>query len=301
MPVTLVNKGSLGYNKHIPLERGFPVNQILSSLGITADLSELNLGSLTLEKLLGTLLTFLFCIIAGRIVQRIFRKLLSKSKADERARKYALAGIRVLLWVITVLIVADQLGIPVTSLVALLSVFSLAVSLAIQSVLANIAGGIVLFLSKPFKEGDFVETTSGTGDVKEITLNYTYLETTDGLRVVVPNSTLSADRIINYTALGRRRVTVTVTASYDAPTETVRAACMSAIARTEFTLSDPAPEVLLNNYGASNIEYLVRVWCTHANYGAVRFSLTEHLRTAFAEYGVEMTYDHLNVHLVDKK
>ena len=277
------------------------MQEFLSSLGISADLGELNLGSLSLERLLVTLLTLLVCIIAGRIVQRIFRKLLSSPKTDARARKYALAGIRVLLWIVTVLIVADQLGIPVTSLVALLSVFSLAVSLAIQSVLANIAGGIVLFLNKPFKEGDFVETTSGTGEVKEITLNYTYLETTDGLRVIVPNSTLSADRIINYTALGRRRITVEVTASYDAPTETVRAACLSAIARTDLILSDPAPEVWVNNYGASSIAYLVRVWCDPDNYSAVRFPLTEHLRSAFAEYGVEMTYDHLNVHLVDKK
>ena len=277
------------------------MQEFLSSLGISADLGELNLGSLSLERLLVTLLTLLVCIIAGRIVQRIFRKLLTNAKTDARARKYALAGIRVLLWVVTVLIVADQLGIPVTSLVALLSVFSLAVSLAVQSVLANIAGGIVLFLNKPFKEGDFVETTSGTGEVKEITLNYTYLETTDGLRVIVPNSTLSADRIINYTALGRRRITVEVTASYDAPTETVRAACLSAIARTDLILSDPAPEVWVNNYGASSIAYLVRVWCDPDNYCAVRFPLTVHLRSAFAEHGVEMTYDHLNVHLVDKK
>lgn len=277
------------------------MNQLLSSLGINADLGELNLGAMSPEKLLSALLTLLVCIVVCRIVQRIFRKLLEHPKVDERARKYALAGIRIVLWIVTGLIVADQLGIPVTSLVALLSVFSLAVSLAVQSVLSNIAGGIVIFLNKPFKEGDFVETASGTGEVKEISLNYTYLETTDGLRVVVPNSTLSADRIINYTALGRRRVTVKVTASYDAPTETVRTACLSAVTHTDHILSDPAPEVLLNSYGASSIEYLVRVWCVPTNYGAVLFSLTERLRTAFAEHGVEMTYDHLNIHLVDKQ
>ena len=276
------------------------MNQILTSLGINADLGELSLGTLTLESLLGAVLTLLLCMIAGRIVQKLVRKLLSAPKVDERARKYALIGVRVLLWAITILIVADQLGIPVTSLVALFSVVSLAISLALQSVLANIAGGIVIFLNKPFKEGDFVETTSGTGEVKEISLNYTYLETTDGLRVVVPNSTLSADRIINYTALGRRRVSIKVTASYDAPTETVREACRKAIACTELILPDPAPEVWLSSYGTSSIEYLVRVWCKPADYGLVLYPLTEHIRTAFAEAGVEMTYDHLNVHLVDK-
>ena len=277
------------------------MNQFLSSLGITADVGDLNLGALTLESLLSAALTLLVCIIASRIVRKLLGKLLENPKVDERARKYALAGIRVLLWILTILIVADQLGIPVTSLVALLSVLSLAISLAVQNVLANIAGGIVIALNKPFQEGDFVETTSGTGEVKEISLNYTYLETTDGLRVVVPNSTLSADRIINYTTLGKRRVTVKVTASYDAPTETVRAACHSAIERTERILSDPAPEVWLNSYGQSSIEYWVRVWCKPEDYSQVLFPLTEHIRTAFAEHGVEMTYEHLNIHLVDKQ
>lgn len=276
------------------------MNQILSSLGITADVGDLNLGALTLETLLGAVLTLLTCVIAGRIVLKIFHRLLNNPQVDERARKYAVGGIRVVLWVVSILIVADQLGIPVTSLVALFSVLSLAVSLAVQSVLANIAGGIVILLTKPFKEGDFIETASGTGEVMDISLNYTYLETTDGLRVVVPNSTLSADRIINYTTLGKRRVVLKLTASYDAPTETVRTACRSAIGRTGRILADPEPEILLSSYGQSSIEYMVRVWCKPDDYSDVYYPLMENLRTAFAEHGVEMTYDHLNIHILDK-
>ncbi len=275
------------------------MNELLASLGIT-NAEGLNWGTLTLTSALGALASFLLCLAAGRIVMTIFRKILAKTSLDERIRRYTLTGIRTVLWIITVLIVADTLGIPVTSLVALLSVFSLAVSLAVQSVLANIAGGIVIMSSKPFKEGDFVETSSGTGTVQDITLNYTYLETTDGQRIIVPNSTLSADRIINYTTLGRRRVTVKVTASYDAPTETVRAACLQAVSRLEHVMDSPAPEVLLTNYGASSIEYTVRVWCKPEHYGNVLFPLTEQLRTCFAQAGVEMTYDHLNVHIVEK-
>ena len=155
------------------------MKQLLTSLGVS-DVENLDLGPLTLESVLVALFTLLLCVIAGKLLLSLFRKLLAKADIEEQARRYALGAIRVVLWVVTVLIVADALGIPITSLVALLSVFSLAVSLAVQSVLSNIAGGIVLMLNKPFKEGDYVETSSGSGTVQDITLNYTYLDTADG-------------------------------------------------------------------------------------------------------------------------
>lgn len=106
-----------------------------------------------------------------------------------------------MLWVVTVLIVAQQLGIPVTSLVALFSVVSLAVSLAVQNVLANVAGGLVLLVTKPFTVGDYIDTPSGEGTVREMSLTYTFLETMEGQRLAVPNSTLSSGKIINYSTL----------------------------------------------------------------------------------------------------
>lgn len=275
------------------------MNSLLTSLGIT-NVEDLSFGTLTLEKALGALLTLVLCLLAKRLIMTLVRKLLDRPHVDERVRRYTLAGIRALLWVVIVLILADSLGIPITTLVALLSVFSLAVSLAVQSVLANIAGGIVILLNKPFKEGDHIETSSGSGTVQDITLNYTYLATFDGQRVVVPNSTISADRVINYTVLGKRRAVINVTASYDAPTETVRQACFRAIEQCGKILSDPAPQVLLSNYLDSSIEYSIRVWCKPEDYGDVYFPLLAALREAFTEAGVEMTYNHLNVHLVDK-
>ena len=275
------------------------MKDFLASLGIT-NTEGLSFGNLTWESVLGALLTLLLCLVAQKLVMTLVRKLLDRPNIDSRVRRYTLSGIRTLLWVLTVLILADSLGIPVASLVALLSVFSLAASLAVQSVLANIAGGIVIMLNKPFKEGDYIETSSGAGTVQDITLNYTYLATFDGQRVVVPNSTISADRVINYTVQGQRRAVIQVTASYDAPTETVRQACFRAIEQCGKILSDPAPQVLLSNYLDSSIEYSIRVWCKPEDYGDVYFPLLAALREAFAEAGVEMTYNHLNVHLVDK-
>ena len=137
------------------------MKQLLTSLGVT-NVENLDLGPFTPEAMLIAMLTFLVCLLAIKLVMVLFRKLLSRAHIDERVRRYTLAGIRTVLWIITILIVADSLGIPITSLVALLSVFSLAISLAVQSVLGNIAGGIVIMLNKPFKEGDYIETSSGT-------------------------------------------------------------------------------------------------------------------------------------------
>lgn len=110
----------------------------------------------------------------------------------------------------------------------------------------------------------------------------------------LPNKELSASRIVNFTALGKRRVVRTVTASYDAPTEDVKAACREALAQVANNLIDPAPEVYLTNYGSSSIEYTVRCWTKPEDYAATDLALNEALRVAFEHHGVKMTYDHLN-------
>ncbi len=112
-------------------------------------------------------------------------------------------------------------------------------SLAVQSVLSNIAGGLVILVTKPFQLGDLVETADGLGTVKEISLTFTKLETPDGLWLMTPNSVLSSGKITNYTALGRRRAEIRVGASYDAAVSDVRAACLDAAARVPGVLPIP--------------------------------------------------------------
>lgn len=165
------------------------------------DLSALHLGNISLGTLLGALLTLVICLVAVRLLTALLRRVLAQTHMDARVQKYLVRTVQLVLWVVTVLIAADQLGIPVTSLVALLSVLSLAVSLAVQNVLANVAGGLVLLVTKPFAVGDYVDTPCGAGTVKELTLTYTYLDTPDGLRIAAPNSSLSAGKITNYTTL----------------------------------------------------------------------------------------------------
>ena len=267
------------------------------SANINEIFAGISLKNLPLEQILYTLVTFLLGVLIIQILLKMLRRIINRPAVEQRTQRYVVSAVRVILWVILLLILADQLGIPTTSLVALLSVLSLAISLAIQNVLSNIAGGLVILTTKPFQIGDYIDTPSGRGVVKNISLHSTYLTTDDGQQLIVPNSTISADKITNFTANGSRRIVVTVSASYDAPTATVRQACLAAVAATPHILEDPAPEVLVNAYGDNSIEYLVRVWCLPDKYNEVFFPLTEHIREAFIAAKVEMTYPHLNVHL----
>ena len=264
------------------------------------DAMSTSLGAMTLEKLLTTLLTLILCLIAIRIVNKVMLRITDKLNWDPRVEKYLRTGVKVLLYCLTVLILADSLGIPVTSLIALVSVFGLAISLAVQDVLSNIAGGLVILFSRPFDLGDYIATDNGEGTVEEISLTHTKLDTPDGQRTMLPNSKLVAGKITNFSTLGIRRVNHAVTVSYDCATESVRAACLKAVSRTKGVLADPAPAVVLNSYGESSIEFRVRFWTKNEDYWDAHFQSLEEIRTAFDEDGIVMTYNHLNVHIVEK-
>ncbi len=260
-----------------------------------------SLGAMTLEVLLRGILTLLICLVVIRIVTKIVNRIVAKVNWDHRVEKYLVSGIKIVLYIVAALIVADSFGIPVTSLIALVSVFGLAISLAVQDVLANIASGMVILFSRPFDLGDYVGTNDGEGTVAEISLTHVKLDTPDGQRIMLPTSTMVAGKIINYTTLGIRRANHAICVSYDCATEDVRASCLRAISRVEGVLNDPAPAVVINTYGESSIEYRVRFWTKTEHYWDAHFQSLEEIRKSFAEDGIEMTYNHLNVHIVETK
>ena len=262
-------------------------------------LLQTSLGGYSLSHILSALLTLLVCLVAARLLLKLAKRLLHRvQRLNDRLRQIILTTLKVVLYLLTGIITAEALGLNTSSLTALVSVLTLGVTLAAEDILGNVAGGLVILSSHPFNIGDEIEVSGTTGTVREITLNHTKLETADGHFIMQPNKELSSSRIVNYTALGRRRVVQRITASYDAPTDTVKAACLEAVAATPGTLEEPAPAVYLTDYGSSAIEYSVRCWTKAEDYWTAYFALNENLRTAFAAHGVEMTYDHLNVHMV---
>ena len=258
-------------------------------------------GKLALENVLAAALTLLVCLIAVRLILKVVRRMLSRSKLEERIRRYIVLLLKLLLYTLTVVFTAGALGINMTSLVALLSVGSLGVTLAAEDILGNVAGGLVILSSHPFSIGDFVESEGASGTVEEISLNHTRLITPDGLTALVPNKALASSKVVNYTALGRRRIVWKMSASYSAPTETVKAACRRAVEATEHILPDPAPAVYLTAFGESGIDYTVYCWAEAGDFWATQFALAENLRSEFGRAGVEIPYNKLDVHIVEEK
>ncbi|MBC5716387.1 mechanosensitive ion channel family protein [Flintibacter faecis] len=272
------------------------LDAVLSGLGL-----KLNPGALTMDKVVHVLLLILVGVVVIRVVLKLLDRVLARSKSLKSLSRYIHSVAKISMAFILVLMVAEDVGIHTTSLVAMLSVAGLAVSLALQNTLSNVAGGIMLLVTTPFQVGDYVEADGISGTVHTIDLSYTAILTIDGKEIFVPNSQLSGTKIINYTILGRRRVDLNFTASYDAPTATVKQAIGEVLEDIPQIIADPAPEIHLSDYQASSIQYVVRAWTAAADYWTVYYAIQEGVREAFDRHGVEMTYDHLNVHILDRK
>ena len=271
------------------------VDEVIQTVGETLGTQNLTLGAVVRVVVL---------VLAGwlliRVLMKMVDRLLEKSKAVAAIKPYIRSAVRVLLWFLLALMLAETLGIKATSIIAMLSVAGLAVSLALQNTLSNLAGGLVLLVTKPFGIGDYVEADGISGTIAAVNLSYTTFVTPDNKEIFVPNSQLSATKIINYNALGKRRLDLKFTASYDAPTARVRAAIQEVLDGIPQILDDPVPTVYVSEYQASSIEYLVRLWTLSDDYWDVYYVLIEGVRESFARHGVEMTYNHLNIHIVEK-
>lgn len=247
------------------------------------------------------LIPTLILAVAGVLMIRVILKLVDKSISRTRLERAAVSLIRsalkVVLWLLLGLMIASRLGIDVTGVVALASVASLALSLALQDALANVIGGFTLLTNHPFRSGDYVEIAGQGGTVQTIDITYTKLTTGDNKTISIPNSAVVASQIVNYSTSGIRRVDINVTASYDSPIATVKAALLEA-AKLDTVLTEPAaPFTGVVSYGDSAINYTLRVWTTSAEYWNTYFTITENIKQEFDKAGVEMSYPHLNVHL----
>ena len=237
-------------------------------------------------------------IFAMRIIRRLLKTTLEKSSLEKAAHSLITSLAGAAMYILLGLMVASSLGIDVTSIVALASVLTLALSLALQNMVSNILGGFTILYTHPFHSGDYVEIAGQGGTVKEINMTYTMLATADNKLISIPNSAVVAAQIVNYSAAETRRVEVAVSASYDAPTQKVLDALVLA-GTVDDVLRDPAPRAVITAYGDSAITYSLRLWVKTPDYWDVYFQVNQRVKDIFDEQGIEMTYPHLNV-LIDR-
>lgn len=236
-------------------------------------------------------------ILLIRLAQKLVRKVLEKSKLEKAAHSLILTLTSTLLYVLLGLIMASSIGIDVTGIVALASVATLAVSLALQNMLANVIGGFTLLYTHPFGSGDFVEIAGQSGTVQEVGIAYTKLLTPDNKQVSIPNSAVVSAQIVNYTVTGIRRVEIAVSASYDAPAQLVIDTLVGAADEPTVLTEPEKPYAVLTTYGESAIGYALRFWVKGDDYWNTLFAVNQKIKTEFDAHGVQMSYPHLNVHL----
>ena len=233
-------------------------------------------------------------VFAVRIIRRLLKTSLEKTRLEKAAHSLITSLAGAAMYILLGLTVASSLGIDVTSIVA--SVLTLALSLALQNLVSNILGGFTILYTHPFHSGDYVEIAGQGGMVKEINMSYTMLATADNKLISIPNSSVVAAQIVNYSAAETRRVEVLASASYDAPTQKVMDALIQA-GTVDQVLLDPAPVAVITAYGDSAIQYSLRLWVKTPDYWDVYFLVNQRVKDIFDEQGIEMTYPHLNVHI----
>lgn len=268
-------------------------NSIANSIG-------LDFQALSLSKIIWAVIVLIVLLGISKLLARIFSNMLKKTRLSESLRKFVVRIVKFIMIFVSLMIFADLIGIPITSIVALLSLFGLAVSLSLQNLLGNIMSGISILMLKPFDIGDFIETDV-SGTVSSIGLFYTELRTIDNKTVFIPNEHIAACKLTNYTRQDTRRIDIRLNAGYDCDIKTVKLAVMDAIHSVDTILSDPEPMVGVTKYGDSAVLYDVRAWVRTEDYWPSYYALMEAVSESYKKYGVSMAYNRLEVNVLSGK
>ncbi len=257
----------------------------------------------TMENpLIRAAVTMIVCIIVAKIVLSLTNKAVKKMKLEPTANKFVGSLIHVVVYAVAVLVIAGTLGVDVTSLVAIFSVVGAAFALAAQNTLANFFGGILLLVSKPLLAGEYVVTTGGEGVVQEVGLLHTNFLMPDNRVVVVPNNTIVSGVIVNCSRGGTRRVDLNFSISYDADMESVKRVIVEVMEANPMVLREPElPFARVTAFGESAVTYTARFWCKGSDFWPVQYDLLEQTKMALDKAGIEIPYNHLNVHMIEQK
>ena len=245
-------------------------------------------------------LALIIFIVGKWVAKRItafVSKIMKRAEVDPTLDKFLSNIIYTILLAAIILAALDTLGMPVTSLLAVLGAAGLAVGLALKDSLGNFAAGVMLIIFRPFKQGDFVEVAGVSGVVNEIKIFSTILTTGDNKLVIIPNGQVGADTITNYSALDQRRVDLVFGVGYDDDLKVARQVLSDICANHPLVLDDPATNIFVLNLGDSSVDFAVRPWTKTANYWKVYGDVLEQAKVGLEEAGCNIPYPQTDVHL----
>lgn len=249
-----------------------------------------------LRFLIAIVLLIVGWILIGKIADKVAKS--SKiQKYDPMLADFVDSGINIAAKILLVVICVTIVGVPSASIAALIASFGVAIGLALQGGLSNIAGGIMLLIFRPFKIGDYLVSGSYEGTVTGINIFYTTMRTVDNKKVLLPNGTLSNAALVNVTAEDTRRVDLTYTVSFESDLEKTKKVLQLVANSDSRVLKDPAVSVVVGDYVDGAYKVSVRSWCKTGDYWDVYFSMQDKVLAAFDASGIVLGHPHLNVHL----
>ncbi len=250
--------------------------------------------------LIGLLIIFVGFKLTSFLIKKL-KKSRAFGKLDNSLVSFLCSLLNIAAKVVILITAAGVMGLPVTSFITMLASAGVAIGLALQGALSNLAGGAMLLLFRPFKVGDYIETADGSGTVHSITVFYTILKTPDNKKITLPNGTMTASAITNYSSEKERRVDIDLSVDYKTDVAAVKAMMMELMAKHPLVLQDPAPFCRLTAHGESALIITMRAWCKSENYWDVKLDLTEESKLALDRAGVSIPYPQLDIHVKNEK
>mgnify|MGYP005988731831 CR=1 FL=1 len=258
------------------------INQILLELGT-------KIGIAVLVLIVGFWLS--------KFLKRTVRRVMEKSNTDAGLVTFISSLVGSLIKLLVVVTAITQLGIEMTSFVAILGAAGLAIGMAFSGTLSNLAGGIMILVFKPFKVGDFIQAQGESGTVKEIQIFSSILNTPDNKVIIMPNGPLANGNIVNFTKADKRRVDFTIGIAYGDDLKAAKELIAKFIAEDERILKDPEPLIALGALADSSVNLTVRAWTSVENYWPVFFSMNERVYNEFGDNNLNIPFPQMDVHV----
>ena len=271
------------------------------NMDIGQSVSPLNALLTSLVPLGLKILEALVIFVIGKKLIRFALKLLDGATAraglDVGLARFLSTVARIALYILLAFVIIGELGFNTASIIAVLGSAALAVGLSLQGSLANFAGSVLILVTRPFRVGDYIICSGGEGTVKDIGLVFTELTTGDNRRITIPNGSLANGPITNITAHSTRRVDLTVGISYSADLKKAKEVITETIQKNSYILKDQPIAVFVNSLGESDVVLACGGWVNTPDYLAAKRALTEEIKLAFDEAGVEIPFPQVDVHM----
>ena len=236
-------------------------------------------------------------IVAGWVQKHIARMLGSVERVDATLLSFVTQLVRYLILILVMVAVLAQFGVQTTSIIAVLGAAGLAVGLALQGTLANIAAGVLLLFLRPFKIGEYIDAGGVAGTVREIGLFATEFKSYDGIFVIVPNSHLASVAITNYSRLPTRRMDLVIGISYGDNMNQAMTVLNDLLANDDRILKEPAHQVMVKELADSSVNLNLRCWANRQDYWSLLFDLTQQAKERLDEHGISIPFPQRDVHL----